>query len=87
MYMLGGGRESRDDPGTVRVTEPWSCSGVRGYSDRGVLGGCRQSQDDPGTVRVTLAYGDTLTEGCWGVAGSPGMIPGLSELLWRTGIL
>ena len=52
-----------------------------------MLGGGRESRDDPGTVRVTLAYGDTLTEGLWGVAGSSAMIPGLSELLWHTGIL
>ena len=33
------------------------------------------------TVSVTLVYGDTLTEGLWGMEG------GLSVLLWCTGIL
>ena len=41
----------------------------------------------PGTVRVTLAYRDTPTRGTWGRTGSPGIVPGLSELLWHTGIL
>jgi len=38
-------------------------------------------------LRVTLAYRDTLTQGTWGRTGSPGIAPGLSELLWHTGIL
>ena len=46
----------------------------------------RQSQDSPGTVRVTLAYRDTLTEGDIWMGGSPRIVPGLSELLWHTGI-
>ena len=34
-----------------------------------------------------MAYRDTPTQGTWGRTGSPGIVPGLSELLWRTGTL
>ena len=125
------GWQTRDSPGTVRVTVAYQDTltegDLDGWQSRDSLGTVRvtlayrdiltegdldgwQSQDSPRTVRVTLAYRDTLTEGdldgwqSWegpgtvksffGIpgysdrgGGSPGIVLGLSEFLWHTGIL
>ena len=65
--MYGGYWGVAGSPGMIPgLLDCQSYSGIRGYSDRGVLGGGWQSRDDPRNVRVTLAYGDALIEGCWG---------------------
>ena len=69
-------------PGTVRVTLEY-----RNTLTQGVAGGLAVT-GYPGTVRVTMEYWDTLTQGGgWWMEGLSWDIPGLSELLWSTGIL
>ena len=77
----GGGRYSRDNPGSTGVTPAFWDTLPQGCWGGEVVPG------NPRTAGVTPVYRDTLPQGCWGGEGSPGIIPGVLVLLRCSGIL